>query len=108
MTFCSAGLSWKVLSVFELSTMNCRLFSIHHAAERFDSLAGERITRLDVQRFLKGFHRRTVHLLAQIGAAQIVVRKMAWLVAAGLHRLLQPGDGFILGGAAGWVGPRSV
>ncbi len=77
MTFCSAGLSWKVLSGFELSTMNCRLFSIHHAAERFKCLARQGIARLDVQRFLKGFHRGTVHLLAQIGAAQIVVRKKA-------------------------------
>src|SRR5260370_32868 len=82
--------------------------SVFSSRERFDSLARQGIPRLDVQRFLKGFHRGTVHLLAQIGAAQIVVREMARLVAAGLYRLLQPGNGFIVAGKFDEIGPDVV
>src|SRR5258708_17542869 len=96
-----AVIFWRALSGFEPSTVNYRLFSIHHAAERFDCLARQGIARLDVQRFLKGFHRRTVHLLAQIGAAQIVVREMARLVAAGFVRVLSAREGFLVSGHLG-------
>jgi hypothetical protein len=41
MTSPSAVIFWKVLSGFELLTLNCKLFSIHHAAEGFQCLAGE-------------------------------------------------------------------
>jgi hypothetical protein len=41
MTSPSAVIFWKVLSGFELSTVNYRLFSIHHPAEGFECLAGE-------------------------------------------------------------------
>lgn len=45
--------------------------------------------------FLEAPHGLAVHFLAQIRAAQIVVRKMAWLVAARFDGLLQPGNRFI-------------
>ena len=47
------------------------------------------------ERLLKTFHRARVHFLAQIGAAQIVVRKMARLVTARFHSAFQPRNRFI-------------
>ena len=68
---------------------------ITHAAKGIEGLAGQRIARFDVQGFLEATHRLTVHFLAKIGAAEIVVMKMARLVAAGFDGLLQPGNGFV-------------
>ena len=71
------------------------LFSIHQAAKRSKRLPSQRISRLDFERLLKTFHRARVHFLAQIGAAQIVVRKMARLVTARFHSAFQPRNRFI-------------
>src|SRR5258708_38384475 len=73
------------------------LASIHHAADGSKRLPRHRIARLDFQRFLEAAHRVAVHFFSKIRAAQIVMRKVAWLVAAGLggaapppRRLLPP------------------
>src|SRR5260370_37907215 len=59
------------------------LASIHHAADGSERLLRQRIARLDFQRFLEAAHRVAVHFFSQIRAAQVVMRKVAWLVAAG-------------------------
>src|SRR6266849_6560834 len=69
--------------------------SVDHPTEGGQRLAGQRIPRLDVQRFLEAAHRLAVHFSAEIGAAQIVVRKMARFVAPRFHGAFEPRDRFI-------------
>src|SRR5712664_4512731 len=69
--------------------------SIHHAAERIKSLARQRIARLDLQRFLEAARGVAVHLFSQIRAPQVVMRKVARLVAERFGGALEPWNGFI-------------
>ncbi len=55
----------------------------------------QRVSRLNIQGFLKTAHRLAVHFFAKIRAAQVVVRKMSRFVTSRFHRLLQPRNGFI-------------
>jgi hypothetical protein len=68
---------------------------IDHAAERNEGLTRESVLGFDVEGFLKTAHGLAVHFLAQISAAEIVVREMTRFVAWGFDGLLQPGNGFI-------------
>src|SRR5260221_4467075 len=63
---------------------------IDQAAQRFQCLTGERIAGLNFQRRLETADGFRVHLFGKIGAAQVVVRKMARFVALGIHGCLQP------------------
>src|SRR5207244_11550400 len=56
--------------------------SVHHAAERSQRLPGERIARLDFQRFLEAAHGVGVHLFPDVRASRLVTRKMPRHVAA--------------------------
>ena len=69
--------------------------SVHHAAERIECLLRQRIARLDLQRFLEAAYRMAVHLFSEIRAAQVVMRKVARLVAARFRGALQPGNRFL-------------
>src|SRR6267378_411819 len=71
------------------------LASVHQAAKRFERLLRQGIARLDFQRFLEAAHGVAVHLLSEIRAAQVVMRKMARLVAARFRGALQPGYRFL-------------
>src|SRR5277367_4886805 len=77
---------------FELLTFNCGLSTalVHYAPERSERLPRQRIPRLNFEGLLKTFHRPCIHFLSKIGAAQIVVRKMARLITARLNRAFEP------------------
>src|SRR5258707_13370968 len=70
--------------------------SIHHAAKRRKSLLSQRVARLDLQRFLEAAYGVAVHLFSKVGAAEVVVRKVTRLVAAGRRGLFEPGNRFLL------------
>ena len=94
MTLSSAGFSPDALSGFEFLTL-CReqsAVSVNHAAKRSESLPRQRIPRLDFERFLETSHGAAVHFFAQIRAAEIVVRKMARLIASRFSRAFEPGN----------------
>ncbi len=69
--------------------------SIHHSAERSQRLLRQRIPRLDFQRFLEAANRVAVHFFSEVRTAQVVVRKMARLVAARFRGAFQPGNRFL-------------
>ncbi len=108
----------KVLCGFELLTFNCGLpvlsevegstALIHHAAERSERLPRERIPRLDLERFLKTFHGARIHFLAEIRTTQVVVRKMARLIAARFDGALEPWNRFIESVQLDQIGPDVV
>src|SRR5215469_12879556 len=68
---------------------------VDHATKGFERLAGEGVTGLDGEGFLEATHGLTVHFFSKIRPAEIVVRKVARLVAARFYGLLQPGNRFI-------------
>src|SRR5438309_9463352 len=68
---------------------------IHQSAKRIERLARHRIARLDFQRFLEAAYRMTVHFFSQIRAAQVVMWKVARLVAARFRGAFQPGNRFL-------------
>ena len=55
----------------------------------------ERIARLDFQGLLETAHGIAVHLLPEVRAPQIVMRKVARLVAARFRGAFEPGNRFI-------------
>src|SRR5229473_5268209 len=69
--------------------------SIHHAAQRSESLPRQRVARLDLQCFLEAAYGVAVHLFSKVRAAQVVVRKVTRLVAAPSRGLFQPGNRFL-------------
>jgi len=71
-------------------------------------LPGERIARLDFQRFLEAAHGVRVHLFPEVRASQIVTRKMPRLVAARFGGALEPGNRFVKAILFDQVGPDVV
>src|SRR6267378_3025992 len=71
------------------------LASVHQAAKRTERLLRQRVARLDFQRFLEAAHRVAVHLFSEIRAAQVVMRKVSWFVAARFRGAFQPGYRFL-------------
>lgn len=95
MTLRGGILANRSFSCCELSAVNCRPASIHHATEGGERLPREGVARLNFQCFLETFHRARVHFFAEIGAAQIVMGEMARLIAARFYRALEPGNRFV-------------
>ena len=70
--------------------------SIDAAAEMLQGVAGELIARLDAQSVLKTRLCAAVQFLGRVSTAQVVVRKMARLVATRFDGALEPRDGLVV------------
>src|ERR1700756_3621599 len=82
--------------------------SIDQAAERSQRLPSERIARLDFQRFLEAAHGVAVHFFPEVRASQIVMWKMAGLVAARFRGTLEPGNRVVKAILFDQIGPDVV
>ena len=78
-----------------MQNQNLNLELIHHPPQRFERLARQRIPWLHGKRFLEATHSLAIHFFAEVGAAQVVMRKMTRLVTPCLYCLLQPRNGLI-------------
>src|SRR3977135_2162200 len=76
-------------------TVSLRTVSIHHAAKVFEGLARQRVARLDRQCFKKLFAGAIDQALGEIGASQVEIGKVPWVISLCRNRLLKPGDGFV-------------
>jgi hypothetical protein len=72
-----------------------RTRSVHQLLQRLKGLFGQGIARLNFQSFLETALGAAIHFLAEVRAAQVVMREMARLVALGFHGAFEPGNGFI-------------
>jgi hypothetical protein len=78
-----------------LSTILNSVFSIHHAAEVFESVARQRVARFDRQSLQKLFAGAIDQTLREIGAAQIEMGKVSRIISFCGYRALEPGNGFV-------------
>jgi hypothetical protein len=61
---------------------------VHQAAKRIQRFTGQPVAGLNFQCFFETSSRPRVHLLTEIGAAQIVMRKMPGLISFGFSGAL--------------------
>src|SRR5579864_8461130 len=97
----SRMLAWRKESdcktfVILLEAMLRGTLSIHHAADAFERLAGERVARLDGQRFLTEFANAVDQAFGEIDASEIEVWEVARFITPGGHGLFEPWDCFVI------------